>query len=111
MQDTHITADALCAVLALLVRAPERPKLNVNCARNNLGPIGGEKLAQAKPAEREQRIGYVDLYRTAFSFCRVNRVGLETLLQRIGLVGRREKNAVRSCECVVLDFARSLESF
>ena len=45
LEGTHISPDALCAILALLVQNPNRRPVEINCARNALGRVGGLKLA------------------------------------------------------------------
>ena len=45
LENCSLSADALCAALAVLVRDGSRAPLRLNVSRNQLGPLGGLKLA------------------------------------------------------------------
>ncbi|KAL1498904.1 hypothetical protein AB1Y20_013426 [Prymnesium parvum] len=45
LEGTHISADALSAVVGLLVHNASRAPVDLNLSRNNLGPVGAYKLA------------------------------------------------------------------
>ena len=45
LENCSLSADALCAALAVLVRDGGRAPLRLNVSRNQLGPLGGLKLA------------------------------------------------------------------
>ena len=42
---TRMPVDAICAAVAILVHNPTRPALSLDCSRNQLGFVGGLKLA------------------------------------------------------------------